>query len=850
MKYRRTTAHLFIRDSGITALIGHFSEVFAIVTEHKRVPYIVTSMVPKDWKPTQFLIQIIPDMTLYGDAVSDMLEYFQWNKKVGLLYDNDAGPEMMVKLVDTRDIKAYNVEHNNTDEGVRWALKDLRDKHFKNYLVMCSSKNIDVVLTQALYLSLLSRPNSWLIVNMGVDEAALDNFYDSRANLTSLSLTLDNNLNHCALNTSELTLANGVLHDALKVFQRIFEFNINSEKLQMRRTLRQINVDGCTGHIEFTHFGKRNETFLQMKTLRTLLNGTSNLFKSGIWRSDREKRVDRIKPSKSYRSIMRSNDDLFGNEPLRVTTIIEPPFVQWKNESYSNSTDLNDLLEGFCISILEEMKKMLNFRYNLSLAPDGKFGSLKPPPRGWTGMVRVLYDKGADIALAPFQITPDRSQVVDFTIPYMTKGTSVVVRRPERSVSPFQFLSPLSRVVWIAIFMSFIITALVLFGVSRVNCDRSTKYTHNLRESYWYVWGTLLRGNLTGSPQGVSSRILSSAWWFFSLIVVSIYTANLAAFLTISNAQIPIANAADLAYQDEFDYGTVEGSQIESFFKYTKIKHYSIMWAHMVTKNSQVQRTEYGFERALNEKYAFLWDSPTIRHETANNCDLIEIGGPFDLKGYGLATQKDSPYMEILDKAILKMYEKSILYRLEGKWWRRPNCPDPRSSAKSKAIEIQVASGMFIVLLSGIVVATIVFVLEFFYHRYCKKKKKVGKDNILIFLISYLYSGELCFKKILNDKSNPSTFFKFAFIIMFSFCVLLQFFCHVEFKVQKYIRIISFYGIIVQHPIEEREENNIQLAQNHVSTEVDNRDEEMRNVLCRTLSIGENNVHNRWESSH
>lgn len=249
----------------------------------------------------------------------------------------------------------------------------------------------------------------------------------------------------------------------------------------------------------------------------------------------------------------------------------------------------------------------------------------------------------------------------------MTKGTSVVVRRPERSVSPFQFLSPLSKVVWIAIFLSFIITALVLFGVSRVNCDRSTKYTHNLRESYWYVWGTLLRGNLTGSPQGVSSRILSSAWWFFSLIVVSIYTANLAAFLTISNAQIPIANAADLAYQDEFDYGTVEGSQIESFFKYTKIKHYSIMWAHMVTQNSQVQRTEYGFERALNEKYAFLWDSPTIRHETANNCDLIEIGGPFDLKGYGLATQKDSPYTDILDSAILKMYEKSILYRLEGK---------------------------------------------------------------------------------------------------------------------------------------------------------------------------------------
>jgi len=251
----------------------------------------------------------------------------------------------------------------------------------------------------------------------------------------------------------------------------------------------------------------------------------------------------------------------------------------------------------------------------------------------------------------------------------MTKGTSVVVRKPERSVWPFQFLSPLSKLVWIAIFLSFVFIGFFLFGVTRITNDTKTYFMIDLRDSFWYVWGTLLRSELTGSPHSTSGRILSASWWFFSLIIISIYTANLAAFLTISNAQIPITSAADLANQDEYNYGTVEGSQIESFFNHTKINHYQQMRAYMMIYNpdSKVRRVENGFQRAMDEKYAFIWDSPTVRHATANNCQLMEIGTPFDLKGYGIATQKNSIYSEKLSMAVLALNDNGILYRLEGK---------------------------------------------------------------------------------------------------------------------------------------------------------------------------------------
>lgn len=56
----------------------------------------------------------------------------------------------------------------------------------------------------------------------------------------------------------------------------------------------------------------------------------------------------------------------------------------------------------------------------------------------------------------------------------------------------------------------------------------------------------------TGSeivPKAISTRIISGIWWFFTLIIISSYTANLAAFLTVERMTSPIANADDLSRQ-------------------------------------------------------------------------------------------------------------------------------------------------------------------------------------------------------------------------------------------------------------------------------------------------------------
>ncbi|KAJ8982635.1 hypothetical protein NQ317_002687 [Molorchus minor] len=58
---------------------------------------------------------------------------------------------------------------------------------------------------------------------------------------------------------------------------------------------------------------------------------------------------------------------------------------------------------------------------------------------------------------------------------------------------------------------------------------------------------------------GISSRMVVSMWWFFSLIMANSYMANLTAFLTKNKMEPTIDSAEALAKQSKIKYGTVSG---------------------------------------------------------------------------------------------------------------------------------------------------------------------------------------------------------------------------------------------------------------------------------------------------
>lgn len=65
----------------------------------------------------------------------------------------------------------------------------------------------------------------------------------------------------------------------------------------------------------------------------------------------------------------------------------------------------------------------------------------------------------------------------------------------------------------------------------------------------------------------ISTRMAASIWWFFTLIMVSSYTANLAAFLTIENPEIMFKDIEGLVKLKDMKYGAKRDGSTANFFR-------------------------------------------------------------------------------------------------------------------------------------------------------------------------------------------------------------------------------------------------------------------------------------------
>ena len=65
----------------------------------------------------------------------------------------------------------------------------------------------------------------------------------------------------------------------------------------------------------------------------------------------------------------------------------------------------------------------------------------------------------------------------------------------------------------------------------------------------------------------LSTRLVVGLWWFFTLIIISSYTANLAAHLTVKRMESPIRDAYDLSKQYDIKYGCVKKGATWQFFQ-------------------------------------------------------------------------------------------------------------------------------------------------------------------------------------------------------------------------------------------------------------------------------------------
>ena len=238
---------------------------------------------------------------------------------------------------------------------------------------------------------------------------------------------------------------------------------------------------------------------------------------------------------------------------------------------------LIETYEGICVDLLEEIKRLIGFEYEIYEAPDGYYGTNSRPfwkRRGedewkgegegeWSGMIREVMEMKADVGLAALTVMNDRESVVDFTIPFYDHvGIALMMKRGKGdSSSLFSFLHVLDEIAWGSVLAAYLITSLLMWIFDKYSPDsyqnnqeesqEGEMRVFNFRESLWFCLMTLTAQGGGDVPRNWSGQLVAISWWIFSFIVVASYTANLAAFLTINKQGSKVESIEDATQLEE-----------------------------------------------------------------------------------------------------------------------------------------------------------------------------------------------------------------------------------------------------------------------------------------------------------
>lgn len=254
----------------------------------------------------------------------------------------------------------------------------------------------------------------------------------------------------------------------------------------------------------------------------------------------------------------------------RITTVEKAPFTIYNPEK--------DEWTGYCIDLMNDISSILNFTYEIRPVSDGNFGSMDNEGN-WNGMIKELKEKHADIALGALSVMAERENVVDFTVPYYDLvGISILMQRASTPTSLFKFLTVLENDVWLCILGSYFFTSLLMWLFDRWSPysyqnnrekyrDDDDKREFTLKECLWFCMTSLTPQGGGEAPKNLSGRLVAATWWLFGFIIIASYTANLAAFLTVSRLDTPVESLDDLSKQYKIQYAPIYQSEAYRYFE-------------------------------------------------------------------------------------------------------------------------------------------------------------------------------------------------------------------------------------------------------------------------------------------
>ncbi|XP_016308831.1 glutamate receptor ionotropic, NMDA 3A-like [Sinocyclocheilus anshuiensis] len=444
---------------------------------------------------------------------------------------------------------------------------------------------------------------------------------------------------------------------------------------------------------------------------------------------------------------------------LRVVTLVEHPFVftrevdedgncpagQYCLDAGTNNSETLDQLYteraqgnssflppdfskccyGYCIDLLEKLAEDMNFEFDLYIVGDGKYGAVKGGQ--WTGLVGDLLSGVADMAVTSFSINSARSKLIDFTSPFFSTSLGILVRSKDTAAPIGAFMWPLHWSMWMGIFVALHITALFLtlyewkspFGMTPHGRNRVKVFSYSSALNLCYA---ILFGRTVSSktPKCWTGRFLMNLWAIFCLLVLSSYTANLAAVMVGEKTfeEVSGIHDAKLHHPSQgFRFGTVRESSAEDYMK----KSFPEMHEYMRKFNEPT--TPDGVATLKTDPPqldAFIMDKALLDYEVSidADCKLLTVGKPFAIEGYGIGLPQNSPLTSNISEFISRYKSDGYMDMLHDKWYKVVPC-GKRVFVVTETLQMGLRhfSGLFVLLCVGVTGALLTLAGEHAFYR-------------------------------------------------------------------------------------------------------------------------------------
>jgi len=759
-----------IIQPGVSALFGPTTKAASnniqALSDTLNVPFLQTKF-DYIFKKAAFSINVHPHPSQLGKAYADFVKQANW-KSLIVLYESEEGLvklQELLKLPNTFQglqitLKQLIPASPALPPDYRPLLKEIKKSQERRIVLDVDYDKIALILDQAHELDLLTAYHNYLVTSLDVDKINLDKYVHHNVNITGFRLIdpesrsvheyLKDFPNSGEGKENYLFSENAFVHDAVRVYAKALNDLDSLQDMEITPLsceagaawddgekvlgyIKEVEYVGLTGEIKFDSEGFRTKFPLDL-----MEKVHNRLKKTAVWTE-----AGGVNYTLTATEMIGQTVTKLQNTTLRITTTTNDPYVMKKIFDPAKEPEalkrmsFEEKYEGFCVDLIKELAKEVQFKYTFYLVEGGGYGSFKNGR--WTGMIADLRSQKADLAVIDMSITAIRQSAVDFTMPYMSTGVGILYKKKKPPPpNPFSFLQPLSIEVWIYTTTAYLGVSITLFLLARISPyewdddgEGSATNQWTISNALWFGIGSFLCQGCDILPKSISTRTVAIMWWFFTLIMMSSYTANLAAFLTASKMSSPVNSAEDLAKQTKIKYGTYCCGSTNSFFSGSTIPTYQKINAFMESAKPSVYTSgnSAGIERVRKEDglYAFFMEAAAIEYHIERKCDLKQLGGLLDSKGYGIALPKDSPYTQAISQGVIRLIEKGVVTDLKEKWWEKERgggaCKEA-PGAGGDQMKVAALAGLFMMLIVGMLLAAIIAVCEFTW-----RKRKLAVDE-------------------------------------------------------------------------------------------------------------------------